>query len=105
MRKKIYNKLVRDKIPDIIQMQGSIPIIQTLNDREFTKALYKKLWEEVEEFLSDYNVEELVDVYEVLLAILHAHNISLDEFEEMCNKKSQEKGVFEKKIFLISVDE
>lgn len=105
MRKKIYNKLVRDKIPDIIQMQGSIPIIQTLNDGEFPEALYKKLREEVEEFLLDYNVEELVDVYEVLLAILHVHNVSLDEFEEMCNKKSQEKGAFEKKIFLVSVDE
>lgn len=46
-----------------------------------------------------------MDVYEVLLAILHVHNISFDEFEEMRNKKSQEKGVFEKRIFLISVDE
>lgn len=105
MEIKIYNKLVRDKIPGIIQMKGSIPMIRTLSDGEFFEALYKKLWEEVEEFLLDYNIEELVDIYEVLLAILHAHDISFDEFEEMCNKKSQEKGNFEKKIFLISVEE
>lgn len=96
---------MRDKIPDIIQMRGSIPITRTLDDEEYSEALYKKLVEEIEEFLLDYNVEELVDIYEVLLAILHARNISFDEFEEICNKKSQEKGVFEKKIFLISVEE
>lgn len=105
MNKKIYNKLVRDKIPSIIQMKGSIPTTRTLDDREFSEALYKKLLEETEEFLLDHNVEELVDIYEVLLAILHSRNISFDEFEKIRNNKSKERGIFEKKIYLVSVEE
>lgn len=102
---KIYNKLVRDKIPDIIRERGAAPITRILDTDEFSEALNKKLVEEVKEFLDGYDVEELVDIYEVLLAILHIHNISIEDFKEICNRKAEERGTFENRIFLISVDE
>lgn len=105
MAKKIYNKLVRDNIPVILKMKGSIPITRTLDDGEFSEALNRKLLEEIEEFLLSSDVEELVDIYEVLLAILHIRNISFEKFEEIRNNKAEERGNFEKKVFLISVEE
>lgn len=105
MAEIIFNKLVRDKIPSIIKKNGSVPIIRTLDEEEFSEALNKKLIEEVDEFLLSHNIEELVDIYEVLLAILANNKISLDEFEEMRNNKMKKNGVFEKKILLLSVEE
>lgn len=105
MKQKVYNKLVRDKIPDVIKSNGSMPIVRTLGDKEFTEELNRKLMEEVEEFLSSYEVEELVDIYEVLLAILRIRNVSFSEFESIRYSKVQKNGAFEKKVFLVSVEE
>lgn len=105
MKQKIYNKLVRDKIPKIIKLNGAIPITRILDDKEFSEELNKKLIEEVEEFLLSYDIEELVDIYEVLLAILRTRKVSFDEFEKIRYSKVQERGTFEKKVFLISVEE
>lgn len=105
MKQKIYKKLVRDKIPKIIRTKGAMPITRILNDEEFSKELNKKLMEEVEEFLLSEDIEELVDIYEVLLAILCTREISFDEFNKIRYSKVQERGTFEKKVFLISVEE
>lgn len=104
MEKKIYNKLVRDKIPDLIKSDSCIPKIQILNQADYLKYLYKKLKEELEEFLSNEDIEELADLYEVMLAILKSRQISVNEFEAIRLKKVQERGAFDQKILLISVE-
>lgn len=38
---KIYNKLVRDNITDIIEKDGEILVIRTLSENEYKKELYK----------------------------------------------------------------
>ncbi len=100
-----YNKLVRDNIPNIITSTGAIPNIRILNDKEYSICLRDKLVEEVKEFLAEEtdNIEELVDIYEVIIAILSNNNISLKTFEEIRNKKVREKGLFKNKVFLLSV--
>ena len=95
-----YNKLVRDNIPKIIEQDGNIPITRILDDEEYLKELDKKLLEEVNEYLNDQNIEELADIYEVLLAILKARKIELEELEKVRKEKVLKKGAFEEKIYL-----
>jgi len=102
---KQYNKLVRDKIPEIIANNGELPVYRTLSDKEYKIELDKKLKEEVEEYLEDDNIEELADIMEVLDAILEAENISIEKLEKVKSKKREERGNFQKKIFLEKVIE
>ena len=100
---KIYNKLVRDKIPDIIKKDSRKPITKILNDEEYKKELDKKLQEEVKEYLEDDNIEELADIVEVIYGILASKDISLEEFESVRKKKAEKRGAFKDKIFLEKV--
>lgn len=100
---KIYKKLVRDKIPEIIMSKGDSAITRILSDEEFSESLRRKLCEEVNEFLAEGTVEELADIYEVLLALVENMGISFESFEELRNKKALEKGGFSQRIFLDSV--
>ena len=103
---KIYNKLVRDKIPEIIlKNDGKICKTRTLNNDEYLDSLNTKLQEEVKEYLESGDVEELADLEEVLLAILDAKQVSHDEFEKIRLSKVQKRGAFKDRIFLESVDE
>ena len=63
---KIYNKLVRDKIPEIINSDNGVAITRTLHDVEYLNELNKKLQEEVKEYLEADNIEELADIVEVI---------------------------------------
>lgn len=100
---KVYKKLVRDKIPEIITAKGDSAITRILSDEEFSEALKRKLCEELNEFLTDGTVEELADMYEGLLAILEHMGISFESFEELRKKKALEKGGFSQRIFLDAV--
>lgn len=100
---KVYKKLVRDKIPEIITAKGDSAITRILSDEEFSEALKRKLYEELNEFLTDGTVEELADIYEVLLALLEHMGFSFESFEELRNRKALEKGRFSQRIFLDSV--
>ena len=100
-----YNKLVRDKIPDIIENNNGKPICRILNENEYKKELDKKLLEEVKEYLKDDNVEEIADILEVLHAILEYKNISVEEIEKIRLSKKEKRGGFEKRIFLENVEE
>ena len=100
---KIYNKVVRDKIPDIIKKDSRKPITKILNDGEYKKELDKKLQEEVKEYLEDDNIEELADIVEVIYGILASKYISLEEFESVRKKKAEKRGAFKDKIFLEKV--
>ena len=93
MPKKIFNKLVRDKIPQIIESNGDKPFTKTLSDEENLKQLNIKLTEEVNEYLTDNNVEELADIVEVIYGLLNAKNIPIEEFEKIrLNKKNNRGG-------------
>lgn len=97
---KVYNKLVRDKITDIIEADGRIAKYRILDNNEYRQELNSKLQEEVKEYLDDNNVEELADIVEVVYGILNSMDVTIDEFEKIRIKKQEEKGAFNKKIYL-----
>ena len=99
---KIYNKLVRDNIPEIMVNNGAKPITRILNDEEYLLELNKKLLEEVNEYLESGDILEIADIEEVLLAIIKTKDISLDEFNKIRIEKVNKRGSFDKKIFLES---
>jgi predicted house-cleaning noncanonical NTP pyrophosphatase (MazG superfamily) len=96
-----YNKAIRDKIPEIIQKDGHSCNVETLSDEEFLEQLEKKLSEEVTEYQNDKNPEELADILEVIYRIAQLKGVSKDELEKIRIKKSEERGGFEKNLFLI----
>jgi len=104
IKEKKYNKLVRDRIPEIIKQSGGIPTTRILDDEEFIKELNLKLCEEVQEYLEDESIEELADILEVIHGILRAKKTTFQEVENIRIKKAQERGAFDKRIFLEKVD-
>ena len=101
---KVYNKLVRDNIPSIIENNGEIAITRILTDEEYRTELYKKLSEECEEVISsktkEDTIEELADALEVINAIAELNNSCLQDVIEESNKKRLKRGGFEKRIYL-----
>ena len=103
---KIYNKLVRDNIPEIIQNNGENPIIRILTDREYKTELEKKLYEEYNEVLEASGkdrIEELADMLEIIIALSKLENSNLDEVIEVSKEKVRKRGAFDKKIYLEKV--
>ena len=97
---KIYNKLVRDNIPEIMINNGANPVTRILDDNEYYEELKKKLLEEIKEFLESDEIEEIADIEEVILAILKYKNHTFKEVEIIRQNKANKRGAFEKKIFL-----
>ena len=97
-----YDKLVRDKIPELIQKAGETPVIRILEDGEYRERLEKKLDEEVAEFHKDQNIEELADILEVVLALNESLGYSREELESAYLKKHEARGGFSDRIFLIA---
>ena len=106
---KQYNKLVRDKIPEICKASGSLPTTRIMNnDDEYVLALYDKLDEEareVREAKPNDILGELADVLEVIWATGKAHGFTPEQIEAKRAQKSNERGGFDKKIFLVSTEE
>ena len=96
-----YNKAIRDKIPEIIQKDGHSCNVKTLSDEKFLEHLEKKLSEEVAEYQNDKNSEELADILEVIYRVAQLRGVSKEELEKIRIKKSEERGGFEKNLFLI----
>lgn len=97
-----YNKLVRDRIPQIIRETGEEPVIRILSKAEYIIHLERKLDEEVSEYHHDHNAEELADILEVLFALAATHGVSEEELLRIRRKKRDLRGGFEDKVFLIS---
>ena len=97
---KVYDKLVRDRIPEIIEASGSKCEIETVSDEVALEYLYKKLHEEVEELLSDKNLDEIADIMEVLFAIGKKYGYSEDEVLGRRNEKRDSRGGFEDNLIL-----
>lgn len=103
---KIYNKLVRDKIPEIIAGDnGKTCVTRIMEDEEYSESLNRKMQEELNEYLESGEIEELADLEEVLRAILDVKGVSYEEFEKIRNRKAEKRGAFQKKIFLESVSD
>lgn len=103
---RIYNKLVRDKIPDIIKGNGEMPVIRVLDDTSYKSELEKKLYEEYKEVIESKGIdriEELADMLEVIKALASLENKTLDDVIKTADEKSQKRGAFDKKIFLEKV--
>ncbi len=100
---KIYNKLVRDKIPEIIEAGGSICETEILSPAQYLQMLDAKLDEELAEYHRDQNREELADLLEVIYACAAARGCSPEELEAIRLKKQRERGGFEKRILLKTV--
>ena len=101
-----YNKLVRDKIPEIIKNNGEEPIIRILSDCEYKSELEKKLYEEYNEVLNSIGedrIEELADMLEVIRALAKVEGFSLEKAIEIAEEKSEERGAFNDKIYLEGV--
>lgn len=101
-----YNKLVRDKIPDIIKANGEEPIIKTLSDYEYRIELEKKLKEELIETLDASGtdrIEEMGDMLEVMICLAKLEEHSLNDIISACNEKRKKCGSFNKKIYLNGV--
>lgn len=103
--KKVYNKLVRDLIPEIIQKSGNRCVISTLDEKNYTLELEKKLLEEANEYIADKTAEELADILEVIYALAKLKGVSKEELEEIRLKKYEKRGGFSKRLFLQSVTE
>ncbi|MBR2969614.1 MAG: nucleoside triphosphate pyrophosphohydrolase [Clostridia bacterium] len=101
-----YQKLVRDKIPEIIKANDNVePITRILDNDEYLVELNFKIQEELAEYLDSGDVEELADLEEVLRAILDAKNVSYEEFESIRKSKVEKRGAFKEKIYLEGVKE
>jgi len=101
---KKYNKLVRDRIPEIIEADGSSYKFHIAKDKEYRLKLTEKLREEVEEFLEKPCAEEIGDVLEVIEAIIKLHNIEIDDIKQQKLTKRKNHGGFTKKIILESTE-
>ncbi len=102
---KIYNKLVRDNIPEIIEASGSTCETALLSQGDYLKMLEAKLDEELAEYHMEQNLEELADLLEVIYACAAAQGSSLEALEALRLQKRAERGGFEKRILLKSVSD
>ncbi len=99
----VYNKLVRDKILEIIKDNGQKSTHKILTADEYAVELTKKLVEEVEEYKKDKNTDELADIMEVVYALANLHGCTVEELEKIRAEKAEKRGGFEKRIFLVEV--
>ncbi|QDP39502.1 nucleoside triphosphate pyrophosphohydrolase [Radiobacillus deserti] len=105
----VYQKLVRDCIPKIIEQSGKAYKIERLDEKEYTLALQKKLQEEVKEYLEAehdaHGLEELADILELLHGLAKTHDATIERVEEIRQEKARSRGSFDERIFLIEVED
>lgn len=105
----IYNKLVRDRIPEIIESTGKDFSIRILNDEEYIIELKKKSFEELHEYVEATNradaIEELADLLEIIHALAEYHGSNIEEVLKVREEKAIKRGGFKEKIFLIEVED
>jgi predicted house-cleaning noncanonical NTP pyrophosphatase (MazG superfamily) len=103
--KKVYNKLVRDRIPEIIKEAGKNACIRIADEAEYKHLLRQKLLEEANEFLESGSPEELADILEVVAALGGTYGLSFADLVKMAEEKRMDRGGFEERIVLLSVDD
>lgn len=105
MRIKAYHKLVRDRIPEIIEADGKICVTEIMPDEQYLEMLDAKLTEELSEYQESHSLEELADLLEVIRAVTAARGWTWEELERIRSDKAAQRGRFEKKILLKEVRE
>ena len=100
-----YNKLVRDRIPEIIEASGKTCVTEILSDADYLHMVNAKLDEELAEYRKDQNLEELADLVEVIHAAVLAHGYTLEDLERVRVEKAEKRGGFSKGILLVGVEE
>ena len=100
-----YNKLVRDRIPEIIEASGKSCVTEILSDKAYLRLVDTKLDEELAEYHSDQNIEELADLLEVIYAAAMARGYTLEQLESVRAAKAEKRGAFANKILLKEVIE
>ena len=102
---KAYHKLVRDRIPALIEADGKTCVCETLSDEDYITLLDQKLNEELSEYQKSKSLEELADLLEVMQAVVKARGWTLEDLEHLRADKAAKRGGFEKKILLKEVRE
>ena len=102
---KVYNKLVRDKIPQIIAADGKIARIRILEQKEYFQELIKKLKEEISELEAEPSAEELADLEELIIAIREYLGIPAVHLEDARRQKAAKNGRFKNRVYLESVED
>lgn len=102
---KVYQKLVRDRIPEIIKAYGKTCVTETLSDSRYLEMLDAKLAEELAEYQESKSLEELADLLEVMRAVVQARGWTWEQLEQVRQEKAAQRGGFEKKILLKEVIE
>ena len=105
MGTKIYYKLVRDRIPNIIKADGKTCVTEILPDEQYLEMLDAKLSEELAEYQESKSLEELADLLEVMRAVVNARGWTWEQLEQVRADKATKRGGFEKKILLKKVIE
>lgn len=100
-----YHKLVRDRIPEIIETDGKTCIWETLSQEDYIRLLDEKLNEELSEYHESKSLEELADLLEVMQAVVRARGWTLEELEQVRADKAAKRGGFARKILLKEVFE
>ena len=103
MPTKAYHKLVRDRIPEIIEADGKLCVCETLTDEDYIHLLDQKLNEELAEYQESKSLEELADLLEVVQAVVKARGWTMEDLEQARADKASKRGGFEKKILLKEV--
>ena len=98
-----HDKLVRDRIPELIEASGKTCVTRTLSDGEYVAALDRKLTEELAEYHADGSMEELADLLEVMMAVSTARGHDFSEDGAIRRDKAARRGGFEQRIWLESV--
>ena len=100
-----YNKLVRDRIPEIIESDGKTCKTEVLNDEAYLRMIDAKLDEELAEYHRDQNIEELADLVEVIYAAAAARGYTIEQLEQVRAEKAEKRGAFLNKLLLVEVEE
>jgi predicted house-cleaning noncanonical NTP pyrophosphatase (MazG superfamily) len=100
-----YDKLVRDKIPEIIESSGKKCTVEVMDNETYIAYLDRKLDEELKEYQADKSIEELADLLEVMYAVAVARGYSVEELEKIRKDKADKRGAFEKRLILKEVSE
>ena len=100
-----YDKLIRDKIPEIIEKSGKKCIVEVMDNDTYIRYLDQKLNEELAEYQADKSLEELADLLEVMYAVAEARGYSVQQLEKVRMEKAEKRGGFSKRLRLKGVIE
>ena len=105
MKSKSYNKLIRDRIPEVIEAAGKTCMTEILSDEQYVEMLDAKLNEELSEYQESKTLEELADLLEVMRSVIRARGWTWEQLEQVRQEKALQRGGFEKKLLLKEVIE